>query len=263
MIDFHCHLDLFANPQAAVSEVEAAGIYLLSVTTTPKAYAGTKALSASSKRIRTALGLHPQLVRDRHGEVDLFCELVGGTSYVGEVGLDGSSDHAGSLPLQREVLSRILRSCAASGGKIMSLHSRHASGELLELLQRHPGSGIPVFHWFSGPLGDLGRAVEMGAWFSVGLPMLQSERAGALIARIPRDRLLTETDAPFASTRDGLYPTSALRTTMAEIARHWKCDADEVRRGLLRNLTRLAEEKRKGAIIKRTIASRREATSLS
>lgn len=246
MIDFHCHLDLFAKPQAAVKEVEAAGIYLLSVTTTPKAYAGTKALSASSKRIRTALGLHPQLVRDRHGEVDLFCKLVGGTSYVGEIGLDGGSDHAGSLPLQREVLSRILRSCASSGGKIMSLHSRHASGELLELLACHPGCGVPIFHWFSGPARDLDRAAETGAWFSVGLPMLQSKRAGAFLARIPRERLLTETDAPFASTTDGLYPTTALRSTMEEIARHWKCDADEVRRVLLCNLTRLAQEKRKG-----------------
>lgn len=261
MIDFHCHLDLFAKPEAAVKEVEAAGIYLLSVTTTPTAYAGTKALSVSSKRIRTALGLHPQLVRDRHGEVDFFCKLVGGTSYVGEIGLDGGSDHARSLPLQREVLARILRSCASSGGKIMSLHSRHASGEVLELLARHPGCGIPVLHWFSGPLRDLDRAVEMGAWFSVGSPMLQSKRAGALIARIPRERLLTETDAPFASTINGLYPKTALRTTMEEIAKHWKCDVNDARRRLLRNLTRLAEQKRVGVVTGQSSASYFEAES--
>lgn len=246
MIDFHCHLDLFAKPQAAVKEVEAAGIYTLSVTTTPKAYAGTKNLSASSKRIRTALGLHPQLIRDRHGETDLFCKLLPTTSYVGEIGLDGGTDHVGDLPLQREVLARIFRSCAAEGGKIMSLHSRHASGEVLELLAREPGCGIPIFHWFSGSIRDLDRAVGMGAWFSVGLPMMQSKRAGTMIARIPRNRILTETDAPFASTLDGVYPKKALLSTMDEIAKHWKCDVQDVRRMLLGNLIRLTEEKRRG-----------------
>lgn len=263
MIDFHCHLDLFPKPQAAVREVEAARIYTLSVTTTPKAYAGTKALSGPSKRIRTALGLHPQLVRERHGETDLFCKLLPTTSYVGEIGLDGGSDYAGSLPLQREVLARILRSCAATGGKILSLHSRHASGEVLELLAREPSCGIPIFHWFSGPIQDLDRAVKMGAWFSIGLPMMRSKRAAAMIDRIPRNRVLTETDAPFASTPDGTYPKNALLSTMDEIAKHWKCDTHEVRRTLLGNLTRLAEEKRKGAALGRSISLCRKAAAIS
>lgn len=263
MIDFHCHLDLFAKPQAAVKEVEAAGIYMLSVTTTPKAYAGTKALSGSSKRIRTALGLHPQLVRDRHGETDLFCSLLATTSYVGEIGLDGGSDYAGSLPLQREVLARILRACAAAGGKILSLHSRHASGGVLELLAREQGCGIPIFHWFSGSIRDLDRAVEMGAWFSVGLPMMRSKRAGTMIARIPRCRILTETDAPFASAPVGVYPKKALLSTMDELAKHWKCDVHEVRRTLLGNLARLAEEKRNAATPGRLVSLRSEAAVIS
>lgn len=204
------------------------------------------------------MGLHPQLVRDRHGETDLFCKLLPTTSYVGEIGLDGGSEHAGSLPLQREVLTRILRACATAGGKIMSLHSRHASGEVFEHLAREPGCGIPIFHWFSGSLRDLDRAVEMGAWFSVGLPMVQSKRAGALLGRIPKERVLTETDAPFASTVDGVYPVNALRSTMAEIAKHWECDVGEVRRTLLGNLTRLADEKRQRTNLGRSAGSYRE-----
>lgn len=258
MIDFHCHLDLFAKPQAAVKDVEAARIYLLSVTTTPNAFAGTKALSGTSKRIRTALGMHPQLVRDRHQEVDLFCKLVHSTSYVGEIGLDGGSEFADSLPLQREVLIRILRSCAEAGGKILSLHSRHASGEILEHLAQQPGFGIPIFHWFSGPLQDLDRAVEIGAWFSVGLPMMRSKRAGAIMARIPRERILTETDAPFASTRNGVYPGDALRSTVQEISKHWKCDPEEAHYRLLDNLSRLAREKRMGEAVDRQNAARHE-----
>ena len=65
MIDFHCHLDLFPDPQRVAAEAEAAGIYVLSVTTTPKAFRQTAALAKGKRHIRTALGLHPQLAHER------------------------------------------------------------------------------------------------------------------------------------------------------------------------------------------------------
>lgn len=223
MIDFHCHLDLFPRPQAVVSEVEAARIYLLSVTTTPKAFAKTARLPTKASRIRTALGLHPQLAHERHQEVELFCRLISETRYVGEIGLDGGDEFARHIVLQKEVFNRLLRSCSEAGGKFLSIHSRHASGEVLEALEQHPGCGTPILHWFTGPIRDAERAVEMGAWFSVGLPMLRSKRAGSLLAKIPRERILTETDAPFASTKGDAYPQEALSSAVAELAKHWKC----------------------------------------
>lgn len=139
MIDFHCHLDLFPRPQAVVSEVEAARIYILSVTTTPKAFSRTARLPTKTSRIRTALGLHPQLAHERHQEVELFCRLISETRYAGEIGLDGGDEFARHIVLQKEVFTRLLRSCSDAGGKFLSFHSRHASGEVLEALQQHPG----------------------------------------------------------------------------------------------------------------------------
>lgn len=72
MIDFHCHVDLFPSPERAADEIERAGTYVLSVTNTPKAFPKTAQISKGRKRIRTALGLHPQLVSERHGEIGLF-----------------------------------------------------------------------------------------------------------------------------------------------------------------------------------------------
>lgn len=244
MIDFHCHLDLFPRPSAVVSEVEAARIYLLSVTTTPKAFAKTARLPTKGSRIRTALGLHPQLVHERHQEVELFCRLISETRYAGEVGLDGGNEFARHLDLQKEVFNKLLRSCSDAGGKILSIHSRHASGEVLEALKQHPGCGTPILHWFTGPIRDAERAVEIGAWFSVGLPMLRSKRAGVLLAKIPRERILTETDAPFASTKGDSYPGEALSSAFAELAKHWKCELDDVKQQLLGNLRRVVEPNR-------------------
>ncbi|WP_062014096.1 Qat anti-phage system TatD family nuclease QatD [Aureimonas sp. AU4] len=239
MIDFHCHLDLFPSPSEAIDEIERSGIYALSVTTTPKAFPKTAMLAHRRKRIRTALGLHPQLAHERHGEVGMFVRLLGETDYVGEIGLDGGDEFAEHLAVQKDVLDRILRACSDVGGRIMSIHSRHASAEVLDALGRHPGSGVPVLHWFSGPPAHAERAVEMGAWFSVGLPMLRSRRAAALVARLPRDRVLTETDAPFASTVGSQYPTPALKEALARLAGLWGTDDATTWRCLNNNLRTL------------------------
>jgi TatD DNase family protein len=38
LVDFHCHLDLYPNPEAAIVDCERAGVHTLTVTTTPKAW---------------------------------------------------------------------------------------------------------------------------------------------------------------------------------------------------------------------------------
>ena len=51
------------------------------------------------------------------------------------------------------------------------------------------------------------RAIDMGCWFSVGPGMLLSKHSRELVSLIPLDRILTETDGPFAGNNDrGLKP---------------------------------------------------------
>lgn len=38
LVDFHCHLDLYPDHQAAVQASEDAGVFTLAVTTTPRAW---------------------------------------------------------------------------------------------------------------------------------------------------------------------------------------------------------------------------------
>jgi TatD DNase family protein len=93
LIDFHCHLDLYPDPQREVREADAARVYVLSVTTTPRAWIRTAQLAKGHKRIRTSLGLHPQLAHERSNELGLFEELLPRSRYVGEIGLDGGSGY--------------------------------------------------------------------------------------------------------------------------------------------------------------------------
>jgi len=198
VIDFHCHLDLYADPAAVRDECVRRGLYLLSVTTTPSAWKKTAALAANTKRVQTALGLHPQLAQQRMGELGLFDELLPSTRYVGEIGLDGSSELRPQWESQCQVFEHILTRCSDAGGRIMSIHSRRASRQVLDALERFPSAGTAVLHWFSGPLRDLERAIDLGCWFSVGPAMLAGQKGRSLAARMPRDRVLTESDGPFA-----------------------------------------------------------------
>jgi TatD DNase family protein len=198
MIDFHCHLDLYPDPHELVRDSRLKDLYVLSVTTTPSAWTGTNALAAGAPRIRTGLGLHPQLAHQRKGELPLFDELLPATRYVGEVGLDGGAEFKQHWSDQLTVFNHILGACAGAGGRILSIHSRRAATPILDALERRPDAGTPILHWFSGSQLELRRAIDIGCWFSVGPAMLNGVKGQALAAEMPEDRILTETDGPFA-----------------------------------------------------------------
>jgi TatD DNase family protein len=239
VIDFHCHLDLYENPTSVSKRVVAEGLYVLAVTTTPRAWAGTRALFASLPRIRVGLGLHPELVRERHAEVEMLCSLISEARYIGEIGLDGSGEHRASLPLQTRVFRQILAACAEDGGRILSIHSRGATSAVLDELEQRPEAGTPVLHWFSGTRKELDRAIALGCWFSVGPAMLRGERGLALAGAMPRQRLLTETDGPFAQAQGkSLMPWDAARAE-GQLGELWNLPQTNVRELLLQNLKTL------------------------
>lgn len=198
----HCHLDLYPEPFKVAEECNRRGTYVLSVTTTPKAWEGTCRLSEGSPRIRTALGLHPQIAHQRYQELGLFDALLSEAKYVGEIGLDGGSGFKDHWDVQLKAFRHILNAVNHAGGRIMSIHSRASATAVLDELKGI--DGIPVLHWFTGTKNQLNRAIDMGCWFSVGPAMLNTKKGVELVSIIPRDRILTETDGPFAKHRGNM-----------------------------------------------------------
>jgi len=197
MIDFHCHLDLYPEPSVVVEECRVRQVDVLSVTNTPSAWQGTRQLSAGIPRIRVALGLHPQLAVQRKHELGLFLRYLGETQFVGEIGLDRSVEHEATWQVQLDVFRAILKHCSDAGGKIMTIHSRRAVSAVLDCLSDTPRAGVPILHWFSGSIRELQRAVDIGCWFSINSAMLGTDRGRALVATMPINRILTESDGPF------------------------------------------------------------------
>lgn len=236
MIDFHCHVDLYPDPAAVLDRIRAGRHYVLAVTTTPRAWEGTRALVADTPRVRVALGLHPELVATRAAEVDLLCSLLDEASYIGEIGLDGTAPHRDSFERQREVFDQVLAACAARGGRVLSIHSRGAASAVLDALEAHTSCGVPILHWFSGTERELRRAIDLGCWFSVGPPMFASAKGRKLAALMPPDRILTESDGPF--TRAGAAPMepSDVSRAIAGLAELWDTSSVGVEKRITDNL---------------------------
>jgi len=155
-------------------------------------------------RIKTALGLHPQLAHVRHNELSLFESLLSEVDYVGEIGLDGSKDFKQHLNIQRRVFGKILSLVEKAGGRIMTVHSRGAVSDVLSMIEQYPNSGPVILHWFTGSQTQMRKALELGCWFSVGPKMFESKKGRELISELPLDRILLETDGPFAKRQNGI-----------------------------------------------------------
>ncbi|MBF0304650.1 MAG: TatD family hydrolase [Alphaproteobacteria bacterium] len=239
-VDLHCHLDLYPDPVAIARCCAEAETYVLSVTTTPKAWHGTVALAKGYSRIRTALGLHPQIAHERVGELALFDALLPETRYVGEIGLDGSPECKPYWREQVRVVDHILSASAQAGGRILSIHSRRATTAVLDALARHPDAGVPVLHWFSGTKAELHRAVSMGCWFSVGPAMAAGKRGRDLIAAMPQDRVLTETDGPFAAVKGRALGPGEVAVACETLAACWGTGIDEAAAEVLATFRKLA-----------------------
>jgi len=239
MIDLHCHLDLYPEPSAVTRECARRRMYVLSVTTTPSAWKGTSALAAGSERIRTAVGLHPQLAQQRKGELDQFDRVVHETRYVGEIGLDGTPECKPFWRDQLEVFEHILNTCATAGGRILTIHSRRAENDVLERLERQRGAGVPVLHWFSGNYRSLERAILLDCWYSVGPAMLRGKRGRELVERMPPHRVLTESDGPFVMLGDRTIQPWDVEGAVKQLAEIWSLQIHDVEERLSDNLRAL------------------------
>jgi TatD DNase family protein len=244
LVDFHCHLDLYPDFEAAVREADEAGVFTLSVTTTPKAWARNEESASKTKHVRAALGLHPQLVEERANEIGLWESLLPQTRYVGEVGLDAGPRYYKSFEVQKQIFTRVLQCCALAGNKIITIHSVRATKAVLDHIEEHlpPTRGKAVLHWFTGTRAEARRAVELGCFFSINSPMVGSSRHRALILDIPLERILTETDGPFAQIQGRPSKPVDIAAAVDELAILFRMPSAALAKQIRANLTCLLSE---------------------
>lgn len=204
MIDSHCHLtypQLASQLQAVLQRAAAAGVSrMITVGTSIDDARRAIALCRAHENIRCCVGIHPHHA-DEASDADIaaLCDLLQEACVLamGEMGLDYHYEFS-SRARQKDVFAAQLQ-IARNARRPIVIHCREAFDDCFAILN---GSEIPaVFHCFTGS-GDEARRV-LDAGYLIGLTGVvtfkKSDELRKLARRIPIDRLLLETDAPYLS----------------------------------------------------------------
>lgn len=205
------HRSFERDREAVIGRAEAAGVDRIIVTGTslPQSKVTIAIASHRPGRVWSTAGVHPHHAADWDaGSAEALRALAKAPEVVaiGECGLDFERDFS-PRPAQRQAFEAQLE-LAAELKRPVFLHERAASEELCEILRVwRPRLGALVVHCFTGNAEVLER--YLGLDLHIGITgWICDERRGrhllALMSKIPRDRLMLETDAPF------LFPRSLL-----------------------------------------------------
>ena len=152
-------------------------------------------------RVRIAVGCHPHNARyyDDGLEAELRRLLADPrVAALGEIGLDYHYDFS-PRDDQRQAFRRQVRLAKECGLPVV-LHVRDAYGDALETLKANRGllkNGV-LLHCYSGSAEMAAEFLKFDCFFSFGGAItFKNARKEEVIRAIPREKLLTETDAPY------------------------------------------------------------------
>jgi len=234
MIDCHSHLacEAFdADRAEVIARARAAGVTRVLVVGEDPADS-RRTLEVCARHPQTLLpctGLHPDRFgddRDPPGESQvleaeqLAREHRTELACIGEVGLDYWCTRD---PKRRTAQGRCLERMAALAGELglaLNVHSRSAGHYAIDLLAGC-GAERVLLHAFDGKASHAVRAAEnLGYGFSIPPSVVRSVQKQKLVARLPLEAILLESDSPV------LGPEPGARNEPANLARAVRCIAD-------------------------------------
>ncbi|KAA6317850.1 D-aminoacyl-tRNA deacylase [termite gut metagenome] len=233
MIDVHCHFDMAKNPEKYISDNERNKIITIGMTNLPSHFQMGVPHVKKYKYIRFALGLHPLRAKEHANEYSRFQQCIDKTSYIGEVGLDFSREGFSTNEIQIKSFEFVLENIKGKS-KILSLHSRRAEKEVLDMLIEK-GIKNAIFHWYSGTLKTLQDIVDAGFFFSINSAMIQSDNGKKIISKIPKELILTETDFPFIEN-------SYIRNVHNYLSQLWGMSESEVEYNIGLNFRKIIQK---------------------
>ncbi len=204
LVDTHCHLNdvKYADDCSTVIEnAKANGVTRMIVLgdTMASSYDAIKIADAHDG-VFAAAGVHPQEALSLNvRDYDVLAELMTlpKVKALGEIGLDYYYENA-SRELQQEIFIRQL-DVARQMHMPVSIHDRDAHGDTMKILKTEGRGLTGSIHCFSGSYEMAKELLKMGGFLGVDGPLTfkNAAKLPEIIAKIPLDRLLVETDSPY------------------------------------------------------------------
>jgi len=207
LVDSHCHLDrVDLNPYAGdfrrfMDATRTAGIgHMLCVSIDPEHYPRMRSLVEPYPQVSVSVGLHPGERGRRDPIPEALVELARDTRNVaiGETGLDyyrGVDDRDRQQQRFRDHIAAA-RLC----GKPLIIHTREAREDTLRILTEEAARDVGgVLHCFTETWEIAKAALDLGFYISFSgiITFKTADDLRAVAAKVPRDRLLIETDSPY------------------------------------------------------------------
>ncbi len=201
MIDSHTHLHVCKPDDAdlVAAAVDAGVTRMLTVGTNGATCRDALAAAERFPQVFAAVGRHPNEATgfdDGHlAELQALADHPRCVA-IGETGLDDFRDYAPRADQERAFAAQI--ELARATAKPLVIHTRAAEDDTIATLRDRAGGVDVILHCFSMP-ARLDECVAQGWWISfagnVTYPKAQDLAAAA--GRVPPERLLVETDAPY------------------------------------------------------------------
>lgn len=206
LADSHCHLNykgLSEDQQAVLERARSSGVTaMLNISTRESEWDAVVATATREPDVWATVGIHPHEA-DQHPDVDTE-KLVERAQHprvvgIGESGLDYYYDHSDRARQQASFRAHI--AAARETGLPIVVHTRDAEQDTAHILREEMGKGAypGVIHCFTASQAFADIALDLGFYISIsGIVTFKNARdLQATAAKLPIERLLIETDAPF------------------------------------------------------------------
>jgi TatD DNase family protein len=201
VIDSHTHLHVCKpDDTELVAAATAAGVTrMLTVGTTGATCREALLAAERFPQVFAAIGRHPNEATGFDDAVTTELQALADHPRcvaIGETGLDYFRDYAPQADQQRAFEAQI--ELARATGKPLVIHTRAAQDDTIGTLRERAGGVRVILHCFLMP-ERLEECLEQGWWisFAGNVTYPSSQELAAAVARVPEDRLLVETDAPY------------------------------------------------------------------
>jgi len=147
------------------------------------------------------MGVHPCSIKaetwkDELARAERYLDM-GNFIAVGEIGLDLYWDKT-TFEIQKQAL-QIQCGWALDSGKPVSLHSREATQECIDIIRPFAKKGLRgVFHCFSGTTEEAKEVVDMGFLLGIGgVVTFKKSNLPSVLLSVSPEAIVLETDAPY------------------------------------------------------------------
>jgi TatD DNase family protein len=202
LIDTHIHLEELDGLDDALAEAREAGVGdVIAMGVDVPTSQQVAEWSESKPGVWAAVGHHP--LNQTGPDLALLRQLTGRPRVVaiGEVGLDHVDEHRGPHDAQQDWFHACCE-LALDLGLPVCVHTRATEQEVYDALRRHPGL-TGVMHYWSLSWDWAERFCDLGFYVSFAGTVTRASRGDLreVARRLPADRLLLETDAPWGTPK--------------------------------------------------------------